>query len=73
MAKDIKFSDGLLIEELEIVRIKKRGAEFKSRLESGSNLWEDQQDGFITTPARAVKIGEYIYNEDGTFLAYRVS
>lgn len=69
---DIKFSDNILIPELETVKIKKFGAAFEMRSESNSNLWEGEGNGLIATPARAVKIGESIYNEDGSFRAYRV-
>lgn len=69
---DIQFSDNLLISELEIVRIKKFKSNFHKRDETNSNLWEDEANGFISTPARAVKIGESIYYQDGTFRAYRV-
>ncbi len=69
---DIQFSDNLLIPELEIVRIEKIKSNFHNRAEANSNLWEDETNGFISTPARAVKIGESIFYEDGTFRAYRV-
>lgn len=69
---DIQFSDNLMIDELEIVRIKKFKSNFQNRSESNSNLWEDETNGFISTPARAVKIGESIFYDDGTFRAYRV-
>ena len=69
----ILFSDNVgYLESLEIVLIKKINSNFSQRSESNSNLWEDEGNGFISTPARSVKIGECIYNKDGSFRAYRV-
>lgn len=69
----ILFSDNVGdLDVLEIVLIKKRDSNFFNRSESNSNLWDDEGNGFISTPARAVKIGECIYNKDGSFRAYRV-
>ena len=70
--KDLIFSDSLLVPELETVLIKKANSNFEKRDEANSNLWDDEFNGFISTPARAVKIGETIYYKDGSFRAYRV-
>lgn len=78
----MKFADNIIREPLDKVFVKRTEKAFSVRPEYNSNLWEIEKHvitrtntgypiNLYTTPARDVKIGENIYNEDGTFLTYR--
>lgn len=79
----MKFSDDIIREKFEEVFIKRTESDFEKSDEYNSNVWEvEKYDisydntskayfNLYKVPARAVKIGEDIYSQDGTFVAYR--
>lgn len=71
----MKFSDNIIRENLDIVFVIRTEQEMMAREESNSNLWDIVQDGryrnLYSVPVRDVKIGEDIFSERGTFVAYR--
>lgn len=78
----MKFADKIIRDSLDLVFVKRSEKEFADRPEYNSNMWEVEKNdisrtnagspvNLYSTPARDVKIGENIYNDDGTFLTYR--
>lgn len=68
----MKFSDNKLRNSTSKVYIKTNEVDFSKRDEYNSLLWEKIKESLYQVPARAVKIGESIYNKDGIYLAYRI-
>ncbi len=77
----MKFSDNIIRENSDIVFVIRTDAEMEARDEYNSNLWgiekcigkdkAGRKVWLFSTPARDVKIGESIYDEQGKFEAYR--
>ena len=79
----MKFSDNLIRNSLREVYVKDSAKRFATRDEFGSNLWDIEKENIAfdkhlhskihlyKVPARAVRIGESIYDKTGKFEAYR--
>lgn len=71
----MKFSDKLIRSKTEKVIILEENKIFRQREISQSNNWELRKNigtsGYYEIPASETKIGESIFNEDYSFLAYR--